>query len=322
MGRLTGVGMYKPGAERAAESFTETHQHGGLSEDGVPLAQAVEDFRALGGTLLAVNGSGPKFQIGSKDHLFPVCMSGTASSQVLHVLLRRVCQRLRHEQHQPNRKKLVTFQGTVHPPHAADKLQPVSGDAEVLLTPSSHIDDGFRHAFGVYRTPIIGEDQFSDFFSEHGEHRAKGDVLYSMTREYFAENVYCPQEDRERRVYLCCGEAVHVIMIRLIQAARRQTASTVVKNESFNQRPTAAHPYETEAGINSVDTTRQNGQLWRSPLEDVVVVAIPYQDMYGSDSIGETHTAQAFKEEYDRYEDLIYQKEAVEILERKNQFIN
>ena len=129
----------------------------------------------------------------------------------------------------------------------------------------------------------------------------------------------------------------------------------VVKNESFNQRLTAAHPYETEAGISSVDTTRQNGQLWRSPLEDVVVrttrphsfyaellsgqvVAIPYQDMYGSDSIGETHTAQAFKEvrscplalithgcchqEYDRYEDLIYQKEAVEILERKNQFIN
>lgn len=319
--------MYKPEAERAAESFTQTHQHTGLSEDGVPLAQALDDFRSLGGTLLAVNHSaGPKFQIGSHDHLFPVCMSGTGSSQVLHVLLRRVCQRLSHEQHQPSGcapyKQVVTFQGTVHPPHAADKLQPVSEDAEVLLTPSMNIEDGFRHAFGVHRTPIIGEDHFSDFFSEHGEHRAKGDVLYSMAGDYFAGNVYCPQQDGGRRVYLCCGEAVHVTMIRLIQAARRRTAGEVVNKASFNQQLTAPHPHETNSGIRTVDTTRQSGQLWRSPLEDVVVVAIPYEDMYGNDFIGETHSAQAFKQEYERFENLIFQKEAVEILERKNRHLN
>lgn len=86
--------MYTNAADRAADAFTSNHSHQGLTDDGVSLTEAVDHFRELGGTLI---GTGElKFEIGRNDHLFPVCMSGLGSSQVLHVLLRRVTQRLRN----------------------------------------------------------------------------------------------------------------------------------------------------------------------------------------------------------------------------------
>merc|ERR1711865_126504 len=335
--------MYTPAAARHHEKFTEVHQHTGLTEDGVPLAQALKEFRDLGGTLQSVNsGAGAKFEIAARDHLFPVCMSGAGSSQVAHVLLRRVCQRLSKHQLEENpsfdrdentnnsRARLGSnlkpsttdfkFEGCVHPPHAADKLQPVDSQSEVLLTPTQQLDtqDGFRHAFGVRRTEIIGEDHFGEFFSEHGESRPQGDELYAMARDYFREEVYSPREDRERRVFFCFGESVHVVLTRLVQAARWRTAGEVVGDQNFSQKLSYPHQNAQEEGITTVDTSRFNAESWRSPLEDTLVVAVPLADMYGPQYEGTMHDAQTFKEEYERVEAMLAQKQAVQILERKS----
>jgi len=212
------------------------------------------------------------------------------------------------------------FEGTVYPPHAANKLQPVDSQSEVLLTPTRQLDlqDGFRHAFGVNRTPIIGEDEFGEFFSEHGESRAQGDSLYAMAREYFRDNIYSPREDGERRVYFCFGESVHVVITRLVQAARWRTAGETVHSQNFGQKLSYPHQHEMDEGITTVDTTRFNAAQGRSPLAETLVVAVPLKDMYGPHHEGEMHQAQAFKEEYLRVEAMLAQCEAVEILERKS----
>eukprot|EP00658_Telonema_sp_P-2_P058301 TRINITY_DN46764_c0_g1_i1.p2 TRINITY_DN46764_c0_g1~~TRINITY_DN46764_c0_g1_i1.p2 ORF type:complete len:115 (-),score=29.38 TRINITY_DN46764_c0_g1_i1:121-465(-) len=108
--------MFKPAAERRAAAFSSTHSHPGLTDDGVDLTEAIQQFRDLGGTLI---GAGEmKFEIGAKDHLFPVCMSGLGASQVLHVLLRRVTQRFNQRAHSRDangNKQVAGFEGTVYP---------------------------------------------------------------------------------------------------------------------------------------------------------------------------------------------------------------
>jgi hypothetical protein len=150
--------MHSPIAERRRHVFIDTHLHPALHGDGHSIGESLENFRALGGTLLSANASGgvgTKVLIEDHDHVFPVDSHGITCSQVMHVVLRRVTRRI------------DGFQGVVHLPVATEKFEPVDQYTEMQLVPTSEYDkDCYRAAFAVHRSPVFGEEQFAEFLGD------------------------------------------------------------------------------------------------------------------------------------------------------------
>jgi len=260
----------------------------------------------------ASGGIGTKFAVQPHDHLYAVDSHGITCSQVMHVVLRRVTRRIQND------KGSQAFQGVVHLPYATEKFEPVDAYSETQLVPTSAYDaDGFRNAFAVRRSPVFGEEEFEAFMGDG--YRSSGDELFRMTEEFFAEHLYAPAPVAGRRVYFCFNESVHVVLKRLVMSARMLEAGVKVDKvsqqlEQKKGRP-IAHP---EVGQHTVDACKDASRLHRSPLEGVVVVAVPFGDDAAEPTPGtEPYSAAAFKQAYQKYEHILDVPNSAEILESK-----
>jgi len=285
---------HSPLASRRRAAFGETHQHGYLAWDGVDLDAAAAQFRSLGGVLQTVStssGAGTKFRLRANDHLYPVDRHGVTCSQVMYCMLRRVTRRVEG------------FNGVVQLPHATEKLEPVDPHLEVQLVPTAALDrDGFREAFGVKRQELFGEQEFSAFLGD--AYRTANDELFDMTRDFFDQRYYAPPTaPGVRRVYFCFAESAHVVLQRLVDAAQLLEAETKVDVVSA-ERGARGPIRDRGAGATVVTAAKLNGGLHRSPLQNVVVVAIPYgDDCIASPPSGvEPFSAVAYKKAYEKYE--------------------
>lgn len=224
----------------------------------------------------------------------------------MHVALRRVTRRI------------DDFQGVVHLPYATEKFEPVDLEGEVQLVPTSAYDtDGFRHAFGVPRSQVFGEEQFADFMGDG--YRPARDELFQMTQDFFAEHFFAPAPIAGRRIYFCFNESVHVMLKRLVAAARTLEARAKVDSVCEGQEARGIRSInDREAGSSVVDTVKENAGLHRSPLEGVVVVAIPFGDDAANPAPGvDAFSAAAYKQAYEKYELVLDATESAQILEHR-----
>jgi len=254
----------------------------------------------------ASGGAGTKFKIEPNDSLFSVDSQGVIASQVMHVLLRRITRRI------------SGFQGVVHLPCGAEKFEPVNSKSETQLAPTSALDvDGFRDAFGVRRSPTFGEAEFEDFLGDG--YRPAADELFLMTDEFFNEHFYAPAPTAGRRVYFCFDESLHLVLKRLVIAAHRLESSTRAQQLSQAKQDRSGEPIQdVEAGGRTVHTVKDNSRLYRSPLKDVIVVAIPFGNDIANPPAGiEPFSAAAYKQAYEKMELVIDTSNSCQILENK-----
>ena len=191
-------------------------------------------------------------------------------------------------------------------------------EEEAQLYTTAAIDtDGFKHAFAVRRSPIFGEKEFEDFLGE--EYRAPDDDLFKMTSAFFDANLYAPPPGIGRRVYFCFNESVQVVMKRLVHASRVLEASGRVEEVDHAQYAKEGRGINNfTVGVTTVDACAERARLHRSPLENVVVVGLPFGDDAAHPAEGvEPMSAAAFKGAYEKYERVLDVDHSTQILERK-----
>jgi hypothetical protein len=140
-----------------------------------------------------------------------------------------------------------------------------------------------------------------------------------MTQAWFDDHLYAPAPIAGRRIFFCFNESVHVVLKRLVAAARRLEASTKVDKVSQQRERSSGAPIaDTLAGSFTVDTCKENARLHRSPLRNVVVVGVPFGDDIADPMPGiEPYSTAAFKEAYQKYEQILDTPKSEEILESK-----
>jgi len=203
-------------------------------------------------------------------------------------------------------------------PMATEKFQPVDQYAETQLIPTSTYDkDGFRTAFAVNRSPTFGEEQFAAFLGDG--YRSAGDELFQMTEDFFNTHFYAPPPVGGRRVYFCFNDSVQVVLARLVNAARLLEANVKVNKVSRQMEASIGRPVgHAGACAATVDACKDNAGLHRSPLEGVVVVAVPFGDDVAQPAPGiEPFTAAAYKQAYEKYERILEVINSAHVLETK-----
>jgi len=224
----------------------------------------------------------------------------------MHVLLRRVTRRL------------PDFQGYVHLPHGTEKFEPVNYAAETQIVPTSALDiDGFRDAFGVPRSQVFGEAEFAAFLGDG--YRPASDELFIMTEEFLNEHFYASAPCAGRRVYFCFDEALHVVLKRLVGSPHLLESTSKACQLSDQKEQRTGQPIaDISAGFGVVHNVKTNARLYRSPLEGVVVIGIPFGNDVDHPAAGvEPFSAAAYKQAYEKCERVLDCSSSGGILERK-----
>jgi len=140
-----------------------------------------------------------------------------------------------------------------------------------------------------------------------------------MTDEFFNEHFYAPAPTAGRRVYFCFDESLHLVLKRLVIAAHRLESSTRAQQLSQAKQDRSGEPIQdVEAGGRTVHTVKDNSRLYRSPLKDVIVVAIPFGNDIANPPAGiEPFSAAAYKQAYEKMELVIDTSNSCQILENK-----
>ena len=122
-----------------------------------------------------------------------------------------------------------------------------------------------------------------------------------------------------RRVYFCFNETVHLVLLRLVAAARLLEAGATVDVVSERQFETRGRGINNHSdGVVTVDTCAENAKLHRSPLDGVVVVGLPFGDDVANPMNGvEPFSPGAFMQTYEKYEKVLNVPKSAMCLEKK-----
>lgn len=170
---------------------------------GISAADCYAEFQRKGGHFYSLDPNIPAgqkpFELLPDDIVYPSCRVGFSRSQTLWANLR-------------------TFSNlTLFAPHATRTgLDPYNGG--INWRTEEVTEDHFTEYFGCEKSDRFGFEQFKDILQEK---TASPDTLQEITefynRSYFGPTSVDADKQNNRRVYICFGQNVHVIMHRLNQ---------------------------------------------------------------------------------------------------------